>query len=439
MAQKLTVVTPFQRKENIELMARVLKDKADWTVLIDNENLKDKFPEWVTVKLYEKQSPRAGVCISNSLFNQFILQGLEDDIQYMILCDDDSVEEGFFDKVPNDDAVIVSMKRGQRVPMVNCTYGWGDLIAHSSHVRIGRVAGEQCILKGKILRDYRYGLSACGDGEMVVRVQEDGIPITYVPDAFVLFNYFEDGRYDSFRRKPIVLFVGDYYCAGLQHMGLSEWEGNIWASLESTRSADIARFHFDKYYYHYGKRGDEALLKAIESIKPDYVVLIIYKEPASDPTVIALETIKAIKEVHHVPIISIWGDLEASEQVTLCQSLSPYMWKIIGTASKEVVEGLGYIYMHVPKDHRVFHTYGWKNDNERPIDIVFSGSFGRGREERRAVLNYLVDHDVKLLFGGSEGADHFTTEEYARRYKDTKMALSFSQARGKNVVNARPF
>lgn len=426
----ITVVTPFQRKENIDLMAKTLKGKANWTVLIDDESLKDLFPEWVTVKLMDKPPRRANLCPSNWLFNEFISQGLEAETQYMILCDDDSVEEGFFDKIPNDDVVICSMKRGEHVPMKNCAYGHGDLIASPNNIGIGKVGGEQCILKGKILRSFRYGLNSVGDGVMIMRVVEEYTP-TYVPDAYVLFNYFEDGRYDSFHRKPLVIFVGDYFCAANPKMGKSEWEGNIWASLDSTGIADVLTFHMDKYLFHYGKRGDEALLAEINKRKPDYVVVVLYKPLGSDPTVIDVSTLASI----NVPIISIWGDLEASEQRMLAKQVEPFCTQVIGTANKEVVEGLGYTYMHVPKDSRIFNN----PNKERDIDVLFNGSFGYGREERREVLQYLIDKGIKLVAGGSEGGDHFTTEEYADRYKRAKIAISFSQARGMNVVNARPF
>lgn len=427
---KIKVITPFQRLENLPFLIKALKNKCDWTVLIDDPYLKDKFPDWVTVKLYDKREPRPNVCISNCLFNEYISSGLEDDTQYMILCDDDSVEEGFFDKIPNEDVVITSMKRGEHVPMKNCAYGYGDLIASPDNLKIGGVAGEQLIVKGKILKNFRYGLSGIGDGEMVLKITNE-FPVTYVPNAYVLFNYFEDGRFDSFRRKPLVLFIGDHYCAGNPNMGKSEWETGIWSSLDSTGLAQVNMFHYDKYYYHFGERGDKPLLEWIEANKPDYVVIVVYKPLGQDPTVISLDVIKAIK----TPIISIWGDLEASEQVDLASTVAPYCYKVIGTANKEIVEGLGYTYMHVPKDPRIFNN----PDKERDIDVLFNGSFGYGREERREVLQYLLDKGVKLVAGGSEGGDHFTTEEYANRYKRAKISVSFSMARGKNVVNARPF
>lgn len=421
----ITVVTPFQRKENLDLIASTLKGKCNWTVLIDSDI---EFPDWVTVKKYEK--PPKGICPSNWLFNEFINEGLDDETQYMVLCDDDSVEEGFFDKIPDKNIVITSMKRGERVPPNGVGYGWGDLKASPLNIGIGKIAGEQVIIKGKILKNYRYGLSSIGDGEMIIEMMKDHIA-TYVPDAYVLFNYYEDGRFDSFRRKPIVLFIGDLYCAANPQMGLSEWEGNLWASLEATGLVSIARFHMDKYFFTTGKRGDEALLKAVNQIKPDYVVLIIYKNPSSDPTVVSLDTIANLNS----KLITIWGDLEAEEQRYLAKAIEPFCYKMIGTANKEVVESLGYTYLHVPKNPQIFNN----PDKKRIFDIVFSGSYGYGREERQSVLKYLLDNQINLIHGGSEGRDHFSTEDYADRYKRAKISLSFSRARGMNVVNARPF
>lgn len=424
----ITVITPFSRKENKELLLKVLEGKCNWTVLVDEDM---DFPSWVTVKKYDKPPVRDNVCPSNWLFNEFISEGLDSEIQYMVLCDDDSVEEGFFEKIPNEDVVVVSMKRGDYpVQGRYCAYATNTLVAAPENIGIGMISGEQVIIKGKILRNHRYGLSAIGDGQMILRIAEEN-KFTYVPDAYVYFNYFEDGRWTAFHRKPLVLFVGDFYCAGNPRMGLSEWEGNIWASLKSTDMVDLIRFHPDKYYHHFQRPGDEALLKAIDDLKPDYVVLVMYKQPGGDPLTISLPTITSINS----RIISIWGDLEADGQQALCVALQPFMWKVVATASKAIADRFGYLYLHVPKNPEVFNN----PNKERDIDIVFSGSYGYGREERQAAMLHLLNNQIKLVHGGSEGGDHFTVEEYADRYKRAKLALSFSVACGVNVVNARPF
>lgn len=416
----ITVITPFKRIENLPLLEKVLKGKVNWIVLVDDDFT---FPDWITVKKFDK--PPENVCKPNWIFNEFLStydwkNHLED--QYMILCDDDSVEEEFFDKIPDKEVVCASMKRG-----------YDTLLAASENMKIARVGGEQVIMKGKVLRNFRYGLSVVGDGQMIERVVQE-YEVTYVPDAYVLFNYFYGKPYSDFRRRPLVMFIGDYFCAGQPSMGKSEWEGNIAHSLDSTGLADVITFHFDKYYYHTGKRGDSALVERIDELKPDYIVLIIYKQFGQDPAVMVENTMKVIQMLG-VPVITIWGDLEAQQQRDILKTVAPYCHKVIGTASKEVVEGLGHTYMHVPKDPRVFNNPG----KERDIDVVFSGSYGLGREERQHYLTYLLNNGVKLVCGGSEGRDHFSTEEYADRYKRAKLALSFSKAHGMNVVNARPF
>ena len=440
----ITVLTPFSRLENKDLLIKVLEGKCNWIVLQAEGEADYNFPSWVTVKRYKVE----GKGISNQLLNHFFKEA-EDETQYVVLCDDDSVEEGFFEKIPDEDVVCVSMKRNDYVAKHGVVddwatkqghyeYGMDILYAHPDNMRVARVGGEQLICKGKVLKQFEYSMDDStadipGDFKFIQDVIAN-YPVTYVPDAYVLFNYFEDGRFKSFSRKPSVLFVCDYYCAGQPGMGLSEWEGNLWASLEAVDLAQVMRFHMDKYYYHTGKYASEALLERIRDLKPEYVVLVMYKQFGTDPTAIDIPTLQAIHAMG-VKMISVWGDLEADEVLTMCQSVQHLMYKIIGTASKEITEAAGYTYMHVPKNPQIFNN----PNKERDLDVVFSGSFGYGRDERRDVLQYIIDNGINLIAGGSEGKDHFTTEEYADRYKRAKIAISFSVARGKNVVNARPF
>lgn len=450
----ITVVTPFKRVENKELLIELLQYKCNWVVLQEENEPVIDFPDWVKVKRYALAGKAH---VSNRLFNEFISHEvrLKENLetQYMILCDDDSIEEGFFDKVPDADVVVTSMKRSDR-PINHVVWRdyekqlgrWEDSIdvlkAAPENMHIGAVGGEQIIIKGKILRNFRYGLSNVGDGRMIEQLMsENHYHITYLPDAYVLFNYFEDGRYEAFKRpqfegrtKAVALFIGDYFCAARPIMGLSEWEGNIWSSLESTDLTDVARFHFDKFYYSTGKRGDEALLERVHDIKPDYIILIVYKHLGSDPTVMTEDTLKKLHETK-IPIITIWGDLEAKEQREIALSIKPYTWNNLGTANKNAVESIGFTYTHVPKDPRIWNNPG----KERDIDVLFFGSYGLGREERKEVLQYLIDNGIKLVVGGSEGRDHFSTEDYADGYKRAKIAIGFSRAHGMDVINARAF
>jgi len=226
----ITVLTPFSRIENKDYLIKVLEGKCNWIVLQADFESDIIFPSWVKVyklPIYGKDN------ISNRLLNEFF-KVAEDDVQYMVLCDDDSVEPDFFDKIPDTDVVCVSMQRGD-VPTKHVV--WDDwatktghleegidlLIADPKNMKVACVGGEQLIVKGKILKNFEYGMddsSADVPGDFAfIRDVIAKHEVTYIPDAKVYFNYFEDGRFKSFRRKPIVLFVGDFYCAGVPSLG----------------------------------------------------------------------------------------------------------------------------------------------------------------------------------------------------------------------------
>ncbi len=206
----ITVITPFSRVQNKDFLIQMLEGKCNWVVLQAEGEQDYKFPDWVTVKKYPAKQPN----LSNQLLNQFFKEA-EDDTQYMVLCDDDAVENGFFDKIPNEDVVCVSMQRNDYASkhyvwddwankLVHIEYGLDILYAHPDNMKVASVGGEQLIVRGKILKQFEYGMSDStalvpGDFAFIRDVIEKH-PVVYVPDAYVLFNYFEDGRFKSFKR-----------------------------------------------------------------------------------------------------------------------------------------------------------------------------------------------------------------------------------------------
>jgi len=455
VSKKITVVTAFNRKENLKYLLRAIEGKANWTVLV-NDDFECEFPSWVDVKRYKKEFNDN---VANRFLNEFIRTEARKpenaETQYFTLNDDDLVEEGFFDKIPEADVVIVSMQRTD-VPQKHIVWDdWDKKIGHyeegidflkacPENMKVGRVGGDQLIIKGKIWKNFRNGLQpdGTGDGVMICQIAEE-YPITYVSEAVVYFNYLEDGRWKGFRRRPQALFIGDYYRGASVEAGPSEWEGGIWQSLESTGLADVARFHFDKYWWEVGMHnngnwywwGDKVLRDRIDELKPDFIINVMYKAPnGADPSVISLNSLEYIKQ-KGIPVYAIWGDLESVEQRWLARAMEPWHTKNFATANKAIAEKLGYTYLHVPRDPRIFNPGNFKRDT----DVIFSGSFGLGREDRQKVLKYLEDNGINLVKGGSECGDHYPTQEYADKYKKSKMALSFATACGVDVVNARVF
>ena len=186
------VITAFTRKQNKELMINHLKDTGiKWTVLL-NEDI--KFPSWVEV-IHMLPDPSGYDCYAR--FNQYFRRGfLEDETQYMFLNDDDFVENNFWNKIPSDyDVIFVSMKRGDHT----IYHGNSTLLAKEENIFCCNVGLEQYIVKGKILKNHYFDMNSGADGllaEKLVKYENK----LFLPEVYVLFNYLEDGRWDSFKR-----------------------------------------------------------------------------------------------------------------------------------------------------------------------------------------------------------------------------------------------
>jgi hypothetical protein len=121
---------------------------------------------------------------------------IHDNDRYGFLCDDDLVEDEFFIKIRQygDDVLVVSMKRGNRQPEGGNGHPPTTLIAQPSNMKIGSVGVEQIYLRGRILKNLRFDNFPEADGKFIINVVNN-LPVKYLPNTFVWFNYFEPGRW----------------------------------------------------------------------------------------------------------------------------------------------------------------------------------------------------------------------------------------------------
>jgi len=59
--------------------------------------------------------------------------------------------------------------------------------------------GLQYIVKGKLLKNHRFEMNSGADGLLAQKFSLH-TDVVYLPDAFIYFNYLEDGRWDAFKR-----------------------------------------------------------------------------------------------------------------------------------------------------------------------------------------------------------------------------------------------
>jgi hypothetical protein len=206
--RQIHLIMPYMRANNKEVLLNAYRpmDIILHPIMFEHEAAAISFDEpWifpVIVPREYEQGPE-GMEIQNIKRNYFI-QNCEiiDDDYYVAVDDDDMYEPGVFDAVKqmDNDIVIISMKRGYRIPdgvIPDRRYPISTLYAHPDNVRVGTISNQQSFVKGHIFKKYLYDDQGhCGDGRLAVRRKEAGIQTVYRPDLFVLFNYYEPGRWE---------------------------------------------------------------------------------------------------------------------------------------------------------------------------------------------------------------------------------------------------
>ena len=236
------------------------------------------------------------------------------------------------------------------------------------------------------------------------------------------------------KRRTSVLFILDKWCMSNPAYGISEWESNLWNSLESTGLAKYEKFHFDEYYSIYHETGDAALVRKCLDYKPAMVFLVIYRFPGSDPNVPTFKTLDIIRNQLNIPMIAMFSDLEMPEQIKISKIILPFVDFNICTATSAAVSRIAqprkYLYSWVPKDSRIFY-----NPNiERDIPISYVGF---PRPERLAPIDSLRLNGIDIYQTGGERQQHISTDKYAQIFKRSRITLSFSRIGYSHVTNAR--
>lgn len=210
------ILTPLRRYENIERLYWMLYEQRressiDWHIIMDEDAPFHLFfrEPWIHVTRYENTKLEFWEKC-NFILNRWLeTHTLNPLFRYCILNDDDAYEDGFFKKLDliiesSDDIwkyglLIVSMKRGDQTPpgvTPTRAHATNTLVAAPENMRVGHVGVEQFVVCGKYLEGARLPLSVAGDGELVQWLVAN-FPAVYAPEAFVLFNYYESGRWNK--------------------------------------------------------------------------------------------------------------------------------------------------------------------------------------------------------------------------------------------------
>lgn len=203
------IITPLARFNNFEKLKKSLrKHNITWHIIIDQgTNFQIETDEdWIKLYICPNMQGEFWVKCNNSI-NWFIENHLINlDEYYGILNDDDSYEENFFEKMVNsldinkeNNLIIVSMLRGHNIPMDTIPirrHPTTTLFAFPQNMKVGGVGVEQFFIKGKLIKNHKLPLLGHGDGLFIVELVKN-YEVTYLPECYVLFNYFEPGRWNK--------------------------------------------------------------------------------------------------------------------------------------------------------------------------------------------------------------------------------------------------
>jgi hypothetical protein len=192
------ILTPFNREVNMKLLLENFhRPGVIFHPLIDRPI---EFPKEGWIEPFRVILDRSKKHPTFDIWNKFIGSGrLIDEDYYLFISDDDFLEPDFFEKIKNitTDVILVSMKRGDNI--TKSRYGTDTLIPHWHILMSSRIATEQLICKGKIIKNERFDDLTVADGRLIGRLWRSNPHknFTFVEDTFVWFNYLEPGRWNS--------------------------------------------------------------------------------------------------------------------------------------------------------------------------------------------------------------------------------------------------
>lgn len=198
--RQIHLMMPFSRKENWD---KLIASYGSMNIILHpltlaNENVSyNNLPKWVIPFVSS-----ADEFNQSSLLNEFIqTTSIIDNDFYVSVSDDDMYDQDVFQFIRNmsDPVVVVSMKRGYRVPHSapkEKKYPPTTLLAQPENMRVGCVGGEQIFMKGSVLKTVYFNTNApmIADG-LVAEAIKSYYPIRYEPTLFALFNYYEPERW----------------------------------------------------------------------------------------------------------------------------------------------------------------------------------------------------------------------------------------------------
>lgn len=216
--KQIHLIMPFMRSE---LKETLIEAYRPMNIILHPIMFMDEYEEfnewWINPHYIPMNSKECTVMMPGSFKRNWFIKNyfIEDNDYYVTVDDDDMYEHNVMDAIKqmDDDIVVISMKRGYQIPKNAIPirrYPIDTLLADPEYVQIGLISAQQSFVKGSIFKEHLFNEESHNwDGEIAVHHKESGKQITYRPDLFVLFNYYEPERWTPLLKVSFGVLVND--------------------------------------------------------------------------------------------------------------------------------------------------------------------------------------------------------------------------------------
>lgn len=212
---QIHLIIPFSRPENRDKLIEAYRPMnvilhpimfCDEEIDFYEDGESWVFPFYINERSEDCKAMMPGTYKRNKWISEY---PIKDDDYYVTADDDDMYEPNVMSEIRkmDDDIVIISMKRGHRIPKgikPPRDYPTNTLFAAPENVELGKISAQQSFVKGHIFKQHLHNENIhVWDGELIIHHKESGEQIVYRPDLFALFNYYEPERWDHNELKVV--------------------------------------------------------------------------------------------------------------------------------------------------------------------------------------------------------------------------------------------
>lgn len=213
------IIMPFSRTENKEKLIEAYRSMGVilHPIMFDDEVIEFPDEPWIIPVCLPMDKSECTAMMPGTYKRNLWIKDypIIDDDYYLTADDDDMYEPDVMDSIREmtSDIVIISMKRGHRTPVGVSevrAYPTSTLFASPEKMECGYVSAQQLFVKGHIFKSHTHNEeSHCWDGELAEHYVESNEQISYHPDLFALFNYYEPTRWDAGPKMTFACMIND--------------------------------------------------------------------------------------------------------------------------------------------------------------------------------------------------------------------------------------